>query len=130
MVGTNPTLRPESRAARDVCFIQSIVRMISIIIFSRGLLSWLTGTFAEKINHVGSLRDAAKLAKKSRDLSAMVCAVIHQMLHSFPERVPEQRTLRVAEFNYARYVVRRKRADVTTHFGVDSFPASFDVGKT
>src|SRR5882724_7101165 len=68
---------------------------------SEGLRSRLPGALTEEINHVRSLCGAAKLPQQSRNLSPMVRAVIHKVLHRFPKRMLKQRSLRIAEFKYA-----------------------------
>src|SRR6266478_5411890 len=85
MVGTRPMMRLSARACRADSFIQAMVRMVSTE--ARELGFGGDGALAIEMHQVGQDCRCTELPQQSGDLSAMVAAVIHEVLHGLPEGI-------------------------------------------
>src|SRR5712692_3038249 len=102
MVGTRPTMRLSARAWRACSFIQAMVRMVSTWEKRAAKLGpGGRGAFPIEVHEVREDRLRAELPQKRRDLSAMIGAVIHEMLHRLPERVAIDAELQRLVFHHA-----------------------------
>src|ERR1700731_2612890 len=89
IVGTNPRIRSSARAWRPTCFIQATVWITSIVRWRAGPCASSGGlgtAFTIEVNQISRERFCAQLAQQGGYLSAMIGAMVHEVLKHLPKR--------------------------------------------
>src|SRR5258707_12427421 len=121
MVGTKPMMRLSARAWRAACFIQAMVRMVSTE--ARTLRFGGDVALAIKMHQVGQDGLRAVLAQHRRDLAAVICAVIYNVLHGLPQRIAVDAELQRFVFQYPVKIALRQAANEIEQARLEFAPA-------